>query len=208
MTTVGDWKARPAGPDYEAMRQRLVDAAATAVRKGGLGGLRLDSVADAVGLHRSSVYRYFDSKEDLVVAVVVQASLRVGRHVIASLGEAAVPERFVVEGLVIALTEMADDPVFTSLLEPSASASVARIAGTALTEGIRPLVEPMFVAAAARGVLRDGVTPEIAMQWLQIVATGLLRRPTIVDPAELTALLRRMLVPALLDGDGDSPDPG
>ncbi|MGZ4711982.1 MAG: TetR/AcrR family transcriptional regulator [Acidimicrobiia bacterium] len=202
MTTAGEWKARPAGPDYEATRQRLVDAAEAVVRERGVGALRLDSVAEAVGLHRSSIYRYFDSKEELITAVVVQASLRVGHRVMHRLGDHATPEQFLVEGLVIALGEMGDNPVFTSLLAPAASASMTRIAGAALTEGIRPLIEPMFVAAAQRGVLRDGVTPEDAIQWLQIVATGLLRLPGIPAPAELAALLQRMLLPALLDGDG------
>jgi AcrR family transcriptional regulator len=201
VTTAGDWKARPVGPDYETTRQRLVDAAEAVVRERGVAALRLDSVAEAVDLHRSSIYRYFDSKEALITAVVVQASLRVGRRVIERLGDDADPERFLVDGLVIALGEMGDNPVFTSLLAPAASASVARIAGTALTEGIRPLIEPMFVVAAERGVLRAGVTPEDAIQWLQIVATGLLRLPGIPGPEELRELLDRMLVPALLDVD-------
>ncbi len=199
MATAGDWKARPAGREYEATRQRLVDAAESVVRELGVGALRLDSVADAVELHRSSVYRYFDSKEELITAVVVQASLRVGGQVIEQLGERAGPHEYLVEGLVIALREMGDSPVFTSLLAPAASASMARIAGTALTEGIRPLIEPMFVAAAERGVLRVDVTPEAAMQWLQIVATGLLRLPRVADPTELRRLLEVMLVPSLLD---------
>ncbi len=201
MTTAGDWKARPVGPDYETTRQRLVDAAEAVVRERGVAALRLDSVAEVVDLHRSSIYRYFDSKEALITAVVVQASLRVGPRVIERLGDDADPERFLVDGLVIALGEMGDNPVFTSLLAPAASPSVARIAGTALTEGIRPLIEPMFVVAADRGVLRAGVTPEDAIQWLQIVATGLLRLPGIPGPAELRPLLGQMLVPALLDVD-------
>jgi len=199
VTTAGDWKARPAGPEYETTRQRLVDAAELVVRDRGVAALRLDSVAEAVDLHRSSFYRYFDSKEELITAVVVQASLRVGVRVIAQLGDDAAPEQYLVDGLVIALGEMGDNPVFTSLLAPAASASMARIAGSALTEGIRPLIEPMFVAAADRGVLRAGVTPEDAVQWLQIVATGLLRLPGLPTPDALRALLRRMLLPALLD---------
>jgi AcrR family transcriptional regulator len=199
VTTAGEWKARPAGPDYETTRQRLVDAAEDVVRERGVGALRLDSVAEVVDLHRSSIYRYFDSKEALITSVVVQASLRVGRRVIERLGDDADPERFLVDGLVIALGEMGDIPVFTSLLAPAASASVARIAGTALTEGIRPLIEPLFVVAAERGVLRPGVSPEEAIRWLQIVATGLLRLPGIPEPAELRTLLDRMLVPAVFD---------
>jgi len=203
VSTGAEWKARPEGAEYAARRQRLVDAAEELVRESSVSALRLESVADAAGLHRSSVYRYFDSKEELVTAVVVQASLRVGRHVIDRLGPSERPQRYVVEGLVIALTEMTDDPVFHSLLAPSTSASMARIAGSALHEGLRPLIEPMFVAAAARGVLRHDVTPEVAMQWLQIVATGLLRLPGGVEPDELTELLELMLVPVLLGRDAD-----
>ena len=199
-TTAADWKARPEGPEYDAMRRRLVGAAAAIARDKGVGALRLDSVADAVGPHRSSVYRYFDSKEELITAVVVQASLQVGREVIARLGESAPPERFLVEGLSIALAEMANDALYTSLMAPSASESLTRIAGNVLTEGIRPLIEPMFVAAAERGVLRTGVTPDAAMRWLQIVASGLVRSPDPIDSAELTELLELMLVPALLEG--------
>lgn len=64
-----------------------------------------------------------------MTAVVVQATLRVGRTVIAELGEDAPPERFLVEGLAITLAEMANDPVHRSLVAPSTSASMARRGG-------------------------------------------------------------------------------
>ena len=200
---VPDWKARPDGPDYEATRQRLVDAAEAIVRDKGVGALRLDSVADAVDLHRSSVYRYFGSKEELITAVVVQDTLRIGRQVIAQLGASAAPGEFLVDGLVIALAEMAKDPVHQSLMAPSASEAMARVGGKALTEGLRPLVEPVFAAAVDQGVLRDGVTPDDAMRWLQIVASGLVRQPNILPEGdELADLLELMLVPALFNTSG------
>jgi AcrR family transcriptional regulator len=182
------------------MRQRLVDAAEEIVRDDGAAALRLDSVADRVGPHRSSVYRYFDSKEGLLTAVVVQATLRVGRYVIDELGEAAGPEELLVDGLALALAHIATDPVHRSLMAPSASEAMTRLGGRAMTEGIRPLVEPMFAAAKQRGALRDGVTPDDALQWLLIVATGLFRSPAATpEREELTRLLELMLVPVLLD---------
>jgi AcrR family transcriptional regulator len=194
-----EWKARPGGADYDAQRRRVVEAAESIVRDQGVGSLRLDSVAAAVGLHRSSLYRYFDSKEELITAVVVQATMRVGRKVISQLGADAAPEQFLVEGLVIALAELANDPVHRSLMAPTSSEAMARVGSRALTEGIAPLVEPMFVTAAAQGILREGVTPEVALRWLQIVAAGLLQSPTVTtDRAALTELLEAMLVPALL----------
>jgi AcrR family transcriptional regulator len=198
VTAVPDWKARPEGPDYEATRRRLVDAAETIVRDRGVGALRLDSVADTVGLHRSSVYRYFGSKQELITAVVVRETLRIGRRVLDQLGASATPEQLIVEGLAIALAELATDPVHQSLMAPSAGEAMLRVGGQALTDGLRPLVEPMFVAAAEQGVLRAGVTVDEALLWLQIVASGLVGQPNIVpDRDELTALLTRFLVPVL-----------
>lgn len=198
--TTSEWKARRDGPDYNATRTRLVDAAEAIVRDKGAAALRLDGVAELAGLHRTSVYRYFDSKEELLTAVVVQATLRLGMEVVAELGPDAPPERFLVDGLAMALASIAHDPVHRSLLSPSATEAVARVSGRVLTEGLRPLVEPMFDAAAHAGALRRGVTPDSALRWLQIVATGLLRAPAeLRDPDELVDLLELMLVPALLE---------
>ncbi|MEZ5141141.1 MAG: TetR/AcrR family transcriptional regulator [Acidimicrobiales bacterium] len=198
--TVPGWKARPEGPEYDAVRGRLVDAAEAIVRDKGVNALRLDSVAEAAGLHRSSVYRYFGSKEELLIAVSTQASMRVRRKVVRKLGRDAPLEKLLAEGLAMALAELAADPVHRSLMSPSASAAMARAGGKALTTGIRPMVDPVFEAAAAQGILRAGVTAEDASRWLQIVASGLVRSPDILPAREdLVALLEKMLVPTLIE---------
>jgi AcrR family transcriptional regulator len=203
--TAAEWKARPDRPDYEATRQRLVDAAEAIVREEGASALRLDSVADRVGLHRSSVYRYVDSKEALLTAVVVQATLRVGAEVIDALGPEAGPERLLVDGLALAMARIATDPVHRSLMAPSSSEAMTRIGTTALADGIRPVVEPLFATAAAQGVLREGVTPDDALRWLLVVSAGLFRFPDLADdPDELTRLLELLLVPALLRTEAGS----
>ncbi|MFN8040076.1 MAG: TetR/AcrR family transcriptional regulator [Acidimicrobiales bacterium] len=203
------WKARPEGPEYEAVRERLVDAAEAIVREKGPAALRLDSVAEAAGLHRSSVYRYFGSKEDLLTAVVARASMRVRRKVVRKLGRDAPLERFLTEGLAMALAELVTDPLQQSLMSPSASAAMARAGGKALTSGIRPMVDPVFEAAAEQGMLRPGVTPEDASRWLQIVASGLLRGPEVIPRRdELVRLLETMLVPALFGDRAGTPAKG
>lgn len=200
MTTAPEWKARRQGPEYAATRRRLIEAAERIVRDEGAAALRLDSVGEQVGLHRSSVYRYFDSKEELLTAVVVQATLRVGREVIAELGVSARPEQFLVEGLALAMARIATEPVHRSLMAPSTSEAMTRVGTRALTEGIRPLVEPMFVAAAQQGLLRDGVSIDDALRWLLVVATGLFRAPDMVpERDDLIRLLDLLLVPALFN---------
>ncbi len=200
MVVAPEWKARSRGPEYEATRRRLIDAAEQIVRAEGAAALRLESVGDSVGLHRSSVYRYFDSKEALLTAVVVQATMQVGREVVAALGASARPERFLVDGLAMAMARIATDPVHRSLMAPSTSEAMTRLGARALNEGIRPLIEPMFLAASEQGLLRADVTPDDALRWLLVVATGLFRAPDVVPEIdELTRLLELLLVPALLD---------
>ena len=101
------------------------------------------------------------------------------------------------------MAKMATDPVHRSLFAPSASEWINRVSPTVLAQGIRPLMEPLFADAAARDILREGVTPDDAMLWMQIVAIGLIRSP---DPLpsgdDLAALLHRMLTPVLFRGAG------
>lgn len=193
------WKARPDKPEYDEMRTRLVAAANEIVRESGVAALRLDSVATRVGVHRSSVYRYFDRKEDLITAVVVDTTLRVGSEVIDDLGTVDDPEVLLVDGIARSLTKLAADPVHQSLMEPSASEAVARTAARVLDEALPQLVAPLVEAAAARGGLRQGVTEDDAMRWLVIVASGLVRsRDVVADDEHLRALLTKMLVPVIL----------
>ncbi len=194
------WKARPGGSDYDVVRQRIVDAVEDLIREGGLASLRQDAVAERAGLHRSSVYRYFDSKEEMVTAAVVQSTLRIGRRVQGRIGEVAPPERLVVGGIIEALEEMADDPLHRALAAPGSSRTMTRLANNALREGIRPLLETVFDGASGRDILRDGVSTDDAIRWLQVVTVGLMYSPNVVrDADDLEAMLTLMLIPALIE---------
>src|SRR5688572_13526471 len=51
-------------------RERIVDATFQAVQRFGLSRFTMDDVARMAGVSRQSVYRYFDSKDMLIVALV------------------------------------------------------------------------------------------------------------------------------------------
>ncbi len=194
------WKAQPQGPEYDAVRQRIIDAAEQLIRDGGVGALRQDAVAAQAGLARSSLYRYFDSKEELVTAAVVQSTLRIGAQIQAAIGTDADPEQFLVQGIIDALEAMAADPLLHALTVPTSSRAMTKLANNALREGVRPLLEPVFVAAAEHGVLRPGVSVDDALRWLQVVSLGLMQAPSVVaDLGALEDLLHLMLVPVLIE---------
>lgn len=193
-----DWKASPASDDYDVIRSRVIACAEKIVVESGVAGLRLDAVAAAAGLSRSSVYRYVDSKEALIRDVVLQVSRRAAAIVTADI-DPDDPAELLVEGMVRSMAVLADDPVHQSLNDPTNSAAMSRIASTVLADAMLPLVQPMITAAEKRGVLRAGVTPDDATRWILVVASGLSRHRQLAEPDELRRLLHQMLVPVLLD---------
>jgi AcrR family transcriptional regulator len=56
----------------EGTRARILDAAFTAVRDFGISRTTVEDVAQRAGLSRQTVYRYFPSKDHLVVALVLR----------------------------------------------------------------------------------------------------------------------------------------
>ena len=70
MTTETNWKAQPDDPDYDRMREELVLAAIEIISRDGVEGLKTQSLATQAGIKRSTYYRYFSSKDELIVAVL------------------------------------------------------------------------------------------------------------------------------------------
>jgi AcrR family transcriptional regulator len=56
-------------PGHEAPRQRILDAALELLAEHGYEGMSLQQVADRVGLHKSSLFHHFKSKEELAAEV-------------------------------------------------------------------------------------------------------------------------------------------
>ncbi len=60
----------------EATRARILEAAATAASQGGFGATSLADVAAATGLSKSAVFKHFQSKDALLLALVEDISAR------------------------------------------------------------------------------------------------------------------------------------
>lgn len=62
--------ARTISPDYDRRREAIVLNAARLYAKSGFLGASLNDVAKACGSSKSLIYHYFDSKEDILFAVM------------------------------------------------------------------------------------------------------------------------------------------
>lgn len=59
-----------ASPRGEEREEQILDAAAELFRQNGYSATSLQEVADRVGLHKSTIYHYFASKDDLLFRIV------------------------------------------------------------------------------------------------------------------------------------------
>jgi len=82
MSTTPQWKANPAFPEYDSTRDSIILAAAEVIEEVGVDKLRLDKVGKLANCARQTLYRYFNSKEELVQAVVIHFTLENARDII------------------------------------------------------------------------------------------------------------------------------
>ena len=61
----------PAG--VEAARQRLLDAAEACIDRYGLAKTTVEDIATEAKVSRATIYRYFDNRDELVLAVVLRS---------------------------------------------------------------------------------------------------------------------------------------
>lgn len=101
-------------------RDRLLDATERCVRRDGVEGTSLASVAAEAGVSRRTVYRYFASGQELLAA----AEIRAGGGLLDRLRRAAdpklAPRERLLRALVAFVEEAPTDPLLSRYLDPEA----------------------------------------------------------------------------------------
>ena len=185
---------RPVGDDGAVA---VLDAAADHLRRLGLAGWSVDDVADAAGVGRTSVYRWFGSRDDVVHAVLAREL----RETLVAVGAATAGvvtfEEQAVEAALVCLAAL-DGSVVDHLLRRDPHAVLPL-----LTTGAAPLIALARVALAP-SLMAAGVAPDL--QHASIVAESLARlglsfiltRDTVVpvgDPAALRRAVAALVGP-------------
>jgi len=185
--------------DIDALTQRALNAGAELLARFGLRRWSMDDVADLAGISRTSLYRKFAGRDELVYAVLA----REVRTVFAAVTRAAASfdqlQDKVVEGALVAL-EAVDGSLVSHL--------IASDPGTFLpflTTEAGPLLalarELLVSQAMALGAV---VSREEAAEWAELAArlgvSFILTRDTVFpseDPAAARRTLHRVLGPIL-----------
>lgn len=189
------------GSSDDEMRGRLLDAAARCIVRSGTARIRMGEVATEACVARSTLYRYFPSRDDLIVGLFlaridaaldsVVAELPQPDRAAASLPDLVLKPHAMIEGSplneamfspdsreLVALVELHSEPLFNAVLRHYA---------------------PLLLAWSQSGQLHADLELREAARWVHSVSLMLLNPPWVdLSTAARRGFLVRYLVRALV----------
>jgi AcrR family transcriptional regulator len=197
------WAGLPPPANDTEARSRLLDAARQCFERFGFEKTTVGDIAAEVGVTRRTVYRYFESSDELLRAAFALAAGGIVERMLAHARRHRDPGVRIIEAMLFLLRELPADPRLGPLFKPSrGSGPDGRSMSSAVTMEVSH--------SALRAVNEDWspLTPqevdelaELILRLLQSFLTEPGTRPR--TEAELRTFLKRWLLPAIRVGAGD-----
>src|SRR3984957_11400078 len=154
--------------DDEEARRRLLEAASRCIVRRGNAQIRMAELADEAGVSRSTVYRYFPSRDEVLLGLMLaRVDIALG-ELVESLGHPDDPVRSLPE-MVLARVESVAGNALNEALFAAESTAVP----TALEMGSEPIVkvllahyEPLLQRWKQAGRLYADLDPRSIVEWI------------------------------------------
>jgi AcrR family transcriptional regulator len=189
--------------DGEA-RQRLLESASRCIVRRGNTQIRMAEVAEEAGVVRSTVYRYFASRDDLLLALLLQ---RIDNALADHVGALRHPEdaaASIPELMMAPVQSVVGDPLNEALMssESTALTTALEIGSEQIVDVILRYYGPLFEKWQANGQLQADLDPRETARWLHtaslfLVAPAWRHRPADAKRRFVEQYLLRALVPQI-----------
>jgi AcrR family transcriptional regulator len=186
----------------ESTREQLLLAAEACFARYGILKTTMVDIAKATGVSRPTVYRYFEDRDAIILAVIVRRSHKLVRHARAFIDRQPTFPDKVVEGLIYLVDHGRQDEIVRLLVTPEHMELATAIVGAsqAAVGATAALWDPIFAEAQALGDMPADIDRGSACAWLTYVQLILIGRIDVVpdDPDVHRAMLRNFVLPALI----------
>lgn len=192
-------KAKPDHPGYDENRQRIVEGAIALMAERGVNRLRFDDLAQRVGLNRTTIYRYFDSKRDLIAGCMLSLMIEITDGIIADTsGQATTTPEAFADNLFCIIRALRSDPRYGVIMDAQNVEQFAELSVAHMSDITERMLSKYLVESDVGRLLRDGLELEDVVPWLfhQIITYGFLGIPG-EDESAQRGYLDRMVVPVL-----------
>ena len=182
--------------------EKILCAARQCYLKDGIGATGMIEVARAANVARSTLYRYFPGKDDVLVAVIKREMEITNVAIHKKLRRYQHPADIIVEGIVLALKEIPKRPLLQAVFASDEDSKARRViwGSDIIVQFGEQLLEHVIQPALEQGLLQDKVPPEILVEWIYRTLLSLLTLPSnwITTDKALRATLHALLVPVIL----------
>ena len=190
------WRGKPPRDDGEA-RERIIDAAMRCIDRHGSHKTGLSDVAVELGVTRQTVYRLFESTDELLYAVAAAAADEYLDRLAAHVADLSEPGDAIVEGIAYTFERLPNEPFLGLLL--TTGRSEAFLAGVTSPQAMafgRAMLGRTNVDWAAAGYGASELV-ELAEFGLRMLKSLVLDPPRRRSGAKLRAFLQRWVAPAV-----------
>lgn len=187
--------------DADAAREHFLNAAEACFERYGVRKTTMDDIAKMAGVSRPTVYRHFDDRDTLILAVVMRRAHALIGRAQKYIRRFKTFEDQIVEGLLFLVNTGRKDPYVSLLVSPGEMDLANRVLGAsaAPVELTYEMWKPMLEEAVERGELRDDLDFRAIATWLtylQLVLVGRLDIEPDIDAQR--EMLQTFVVPAFL----------
>lgn len=191
------------------MKETRSDAVATilaAARRcylaDGISATGMKEVAASAGMARSTLYRYFPGRDDLLVAIIKEEMMELNTRILKRLSGYSNPADYVVEGLLVAIKEVPRRPLLRAVFASEEDSRARRViwSSDVIVSFGEELMDHVIRPAQEAGLLQDAVPPEVLVEWVYRLLLSFLTLPSnsVKSDAQLRTTLHALLVPVLL----------
>jgi AcrR family transcriptional regulator len=195
------WGTKERLDNEEDARERLLNAAESCFERFGLRRTTIDDVAREAKVSRSTVYRYFDGRGDLIVGAYMRESAAVNEKVKALMREPGPFGERVVDAMMRSIDAIRAGKYLPLMLTPEGAvlASKAVTASSAFFESSRETMGPFLEQAKRDGEVRQDLELDDFIEWTLrlIFSFAMFDSPEARDRTSLRRLIAEFLVPSL-----------
>ena len=188
---------------YDSERHdAIAEAASRCFARWGVGRTRMEDIAKEAGIARPALYRYYGSKEAVLLEVMVRHIHRRAAQLHDRVKRRGRAAPLIVEALRTGIAGDDDErAISAAVLGDDVLHDTARLVAEseAVFDAMSRYWRPYLEYAANRDELRDGVDLDQAVRWLTFIVFHFLTVPETVPPSEdLETYLRTFVVNALV----------
>lgn len=169
-TAKSNWRADRNNELSDLLRRKIVDAARDCLKESGYAKLRMDKVAKQAGCSRGTLYRYFASKDEILLSIALSNFLRIAETVEKELDQISDPRLMFATGLARSMA-IAQSTQMDFILNIDITMVTQ---SQALSDVIANKLAPYMTAAKSMGTLSEGINLEDATHWIIQASVGLL----------------------------------